>query len=435
MKGIGGITLLVLAGWLCPVGAALAGGFNIYEAGARATALGGAFTATADDGSAIFYNPAGIAFLPGTRLDFNLMPIVPGTEFTGATPPYPPAAGKTADQIFPIPGLYFTHNPGGDVAYGLGIYAPFGLGVEWAEPETWVGRFSSYDVHLATVYVTPTVAWRLSPRAALALGLDIAHCRIQLNKYSGIPFGGESELVNVINTELEGTGKLNVSPSGGLLLHPRDDLSLGVMFHAPKILEFEDGDAVLSNVAPAALAAAIDNQIAALGGPEHSVATTLKLPWIMSLGAAYQLHERARLEFNAVRFGWSNFRALTLSFDNPALDQTIEEDYHNVWQLRFGLDIDAAPGLKVMFGYVHDNSPQPYESMSPLLPDADREDFSCGLQWTRDRWTLTGAYMAVLFHERSNVVDGQVRRFEETQPAGAYDSLANIFGIGVGYRF
>ena len=45
-------------------GSAWAGGFNIYEMGARATALGGAFTATADDASALFYNPAGLAFQP-----------------------------------------------------------------------------------------------------------------------------------------------------------------------------------------------------------------------------------------------------------------------------------------------------------------------------------------------------------------------------------
>jgi hypothetical protein len=73
--------------------------------------------------------------------------------------------------------------------------------------------------------------------------------------------------------------------------------------------------------------------------------------------------------------------------------------------------------------------------MSPLLPDANREDFSGGLQYRRANWRLTGSYMAVLFHSRSNVTDGQAHRYEPTLPAGSYDSIAHIFGVGVGYNF
>jgi len=41
--------------------AAFGSGFGLFEQGAKATAMGGAFVATADDPSAIFYNVAGIA--------------------------------------------------------------------------------------------------------------------------------------------------------------------------------------------------------------------------------------------------------------------------------------------------------------------------------------------------------------------------------------
>ena len=77
-----GAALLVLL--LAPT-FALAGGFNIYEMGARATALGGAFTATADDASAIFYNPAGLAWLEeGWSVSANVSLISPTSKFTRA---------------------------------------------------------------------------------------------------------------------------------------------------------------------------------------------------------------------------------------------------------------------------------------------------------------------------------------------------------------
>ena len=61
--------LLALAVCLLLVPAASHGaGFALFEHGARAVALGGAFGATADDPTAIYFNPAGIAFLQGTQM-------------------------------------------------------------------------------------------------------------------------------------------------------------------------------------------------------------------------------------------------------------------------------------------------------------------------------------------------------------------------------
>ncbi|MGZ5476263.1 MAG: hypothetical protein ACXW29_08025, partial [Thermoanaerobaculia bacterium] len=74
-------------------GSAFASGFGLYEQGAKATAMGGAFVATADDPSAIFYNVAGLAqqrrftvFGGGTTINFNNeFRGDPNDEFTSGT--------------------------------------------------------------------------------------------------------------------------------------------------------------------------------------------------------------------------------------------------------------------------------------------------------------------------------------------------------------
>jgi len=45
-----------------------AAGFRLPEAGAKAMGMGFAFTAQADDPSAIYFNPAGLTQLQGTNL-------------------------------------------------------------------------------------------------------------------------------------------------------------------------------------------------------------------------------------------------------------------------------------------------------------------------------------------------------------------------------
>ena len=440
--------LLLIAGVVCLLGTgtALGAGFNIYEAGAKATALGGAFTATADDGSAIFYNPAGLAFLEGSALDLNLMPVVPTAEFTGAVQPDGShASGKTVDQSFPIPGVYYYQNSG-DLTWGVGICAPFGLGVEWEDPDNWIGRAVSYDVDLATIYITPALAWKVNEDVALSLGVDAAFTEIELNRRMLTDFGGGNASYDVVDVQIEGESKMNFTPVAGAMIKATDKLTFGLMYHHEKTLQVDDGTLELANIAPAFLEANVDALIAGLGGTEHEGSTELNLPHMLSLAVAYQLTEKARVEFDAVHFGWSHFEELRLDFGNEDLNSTIPEHYDDVWQLRFGAAYDVNEKLTLMGGYVRDESPQPTASMSPLLPDANRNDYSIGVQYRlNDRLTLTGTYMGVNFEERSNVVGGTQVVFPDEEeeygsgpypnPAGSYDSYADIFGIGIGYRF
>src|SRR5436309_15889899 len=74
----------VLVSAIILVGASAFGsGFSIFEQGAKATAMGGAFCATADDPSAIFYNVAGIAQLRRAEVNVGGTAINFSNEFRG----------------------------------------------------------------------------------------------------------------------------------------------------------------------------------------------------------------------------------------------------------------------------------------------------------------------------------------------------------------
>lgn len=426
--------LLVVGLVLC-AGLVQAAGFSIYEAGARATALGGAFTASADDGSAIFYNAAGLSFLKGNQISVSVMPIAPSAKFTSAAVPGQETVyEQTEDHIFPIPGAYYTHNGGGKLSYGIGLYAPYGLGTEWQNGEDFAGRQVSHDVAIETVYVTPALSYLVTPKLALAVGLDIAHQKLNLKKYSLYPLDGD----NALHTEIDGSSDISITPTLGLMYRPNDQWSFGAMYHFEKTMGYEDQDATLENVATPgtdayAWAATV---LAGLGGGDHTITSEFNLPSMLSLGAAYTFNEKFRIEGNYVYFGWEHFAKLDMAFDNPAMDSVIQFDYENAWQVRFGATYTAIPNkLDIMAGYVHDTTPQPVEAISPLLPDANKDDYSIGMTYKTDKFDFTFSYMAVIGEERSNIVDGRPANDDPAYPVGSYQALANIFGFGVGYRF
>src|SRR5512136_1934648 len=83
------IGLSALAACLLLVPASSFGaGFALFEHGARAVAMGGAFGATADDPTALYFNPAGIAFQKGSSMAAGVFFITESSTFSGADP-YP----------------------------------------------------------------------------------------------------------------------------------------------------------------------------------------------------------------------------------------------------------------------------------------------------------------------------------------------------------
>ena len=432
------ITCLLVAGLVAGMaGWVHAAGFNIYEAGVRATALGGAFTATADDGSALFYNPAGLSFIEGQTVNMNFMSVAPRFKFAGAaTLGGTPETAEAEHKAYFVPGAYFTKNYGGKWAWGAGVYAPFGLGVEWMNPETFVGRQVSYDVSIQTVYVTPAVSYKVTDELAFSLGLDVALQNLKLQRYTLNPTTGD----NALNTTLEGHSNVNLTPTVGAMYRPGENVSFGMMYHHKKTMKFEGGDATLEDASGGGSASNYPtNLLAALGGSEHELNSDLNLPNILSLGAAYRFTDRLAAEFNYVWFGWSTFESLALEFDDDPdspLNQEIHFYYEDAWQVRFGLDYQMIPErMNLMAGYVYDTTPQPLSSVSPLLPDSDRNDFSIGAEFYHGDWDFNFAYMLVVGEERTNIENGMPANPDPAYPVGSYKSLANILGMGVTYRF
>ena len=147
------------AGWaarLCLLTAALAFtpaplfalGFRIPNQDAAAIARGNAFAATADNPSALYYNPAGITQLPGVNVQIGAL------NYLGINTHYDSTTGTQSDsdfEVIPVPQFYATYSLEDlPLSFGLGVYAPFGLSVQWPQDT----GFRSLAIESQLQYVT-----------------------------------------------------------------------------------------------------------------------------------------------------------------------------------------------------------------------------------------------------------------------------------------
>jgi long-chain fatty acid transport protein len=143
-----------------------ASGFGPFELSARAAALGGAFAALADDASAVYYNPAGLAFSSGTMVRTNIYyPRVALTaEYPAFPAPYHSNLGGLRTAHFVSTSLF------NRIGLGIGVFTPNSMETEW--PENWTGRGLSIHSKLNTLYIRPAIAVKISKFLSLGVGMD-----------------------------------------------------------------------------------------------------------------------------------------------------------------------------------------------------------------------------------------------------------------------
>ena len=407
-------------------------GYGIYEQGAAVLGMGGAGTVSVHDASADFYNPAALVALQGKQVYFGGTWLSTHVSFAGVDP-YP-GLGTTEKMktgaFFP-PEFYWTNHVGSRWAYGVGVNAPFGLGVDWENPDTFTGRERVTKGTLRTINANLSLAYAPTPEWSFGAGFDALYAGVELHNVMAevVPGGGGGKL-NVARAELKGGYKPGYGYNLGVLWSPDKLWQFGLTYRGNVDVKIDDGDATFTQVMTGN--AAFDAAVTAGLPPAQKVATTLHFPSILSFGAAWKPSPGWTWEVDATQTGWSKFDNLPLTFKTtPAINDTIIENYGDSWRLSVGAE-HQLKSLTYRFGYYFDQAAAPSESMTPLLPDANRHGVTLGLGWTLGKnkaWNLDVYNLALFVEDRST---NGVNRDGFN---GTYKSYINGTGASLAYHW
>jgi long-chain fatty acid transport protein len=413
------LLLAAVLALLLPV-ATFASGFGYYEHGARATAMAGAYTAVADTVTTIYYNPAGIAFLEGTHINVGMHPVSPGFQATlnGVT------TEVSDDFVLPASG-YISHRFGDNLAVGVGVFAPYGLEVEW--PQNWLGAAIVERVYMATIFVRPTVAYKVNDQFSIAASLDWVYSKIELE--NSIPFSISPFLPTAnVGASIEGDGD-GMGFTLSALYKVNEQFNIGVKYQHEVEIEY-DGDVAFTPVATGM--PLVDGTVAAVF-TDQSVGTTVTMPSEFLVGLMYKPTDKLILSSDVQYTGWSSYEDLEVEFERGLLEITSTGDWDDSWMVRLGGEYRMTREWAVRAGYIRDTTPIPDENLHPLLPDADRNEVTAGFGYdTREAccwggWSADFAIQYIMFEDRVS---------EDPEfPAAYNDNDALIFGASVGIRF
>ncbi len=466
--------------WICVIMIALlsaqvlpsssdAGGFALSGVGSKAIGMGGAFRGLADDYSAAYWNPAGLAFQEGTRISLTGIVITANPKITPALPVPGYRVGKEIepkDEVSLAPNVSILKNFSG-LNLGLSVYVPYGLSTSWDLYDLPQGYgntnpYPEYDwsSSLKVIDVHPTVAKSfMGGMVSVGAGLSLQYGNITLQK---IQFKS-SELKNpgtgdvlftppspfdrfVLDSNMEGSGT-GIGGNAGILLKPLPILGLGIAARSGITMKI-DGDTDLGLYLPKntdisghpifSKQAPEYTQLFATGAlltSKPKSKADLKLPPDVGVGVAVSLPLLPTVTADILWTGWSSLDSIAVEMDgndplgSPMEDQTLLLRWEDTVRYSLGIQYPILPGLSVRGGYYFDPSPIPDGTLSPLIPDiGDKSSFNLGLGLSLlGLVSLDLNYEYIVWQGRTTSIKDVNGDGEPDNMPGKYDMTLNSF--------
>ncbi|MFW6330604.1 MAG: OmpP1/FadL family transporter [Gemmatimonadota bacterium] len=428
-------------------------GSSVYNHSACGSGRGGAAVAApCADASGVYYNPGALALSPSaiglgfTAINNSGSFVFDETgrevEREGATPV--------------VPHGYLSYRFGSDQRWAgsFGFWAPYGLGIEW--PQDFEGRYISHKTQLQGLYLQPTISYQLIPgKLAIGAGPQIVLGGIELNQtldaaatdpaLSFLPLG-----TDIASGKLEGSGT-GYGGHVGLFYRASDQLSLGVryMHSVPLDLEGDADFTALSNpnvyIPVEGVVVPLDMVLAGQfqeGGAfeDQEVSASLEFPAQAVVGIRFAATPQVALLADYQWTGWSSFDEIQGEFENEAAGELVLPlEYEDAHTFRLGTDLTATDALDVRLGFIYNTAATPDQTVTPILPEAERQLYTVGLGYAFGGFRADAFYNFVNQADRRGRVRSLLPGIDTSDLAnlntGVYSTTAHLIGLTVSYAF
>ncbi|WP_460117064.1 OmpP1/FadL family transporter [Pseudomonas sp. S2_C03] len=382
-------------------------------------------SSSADDASTVFGNPAGMARLKREQVTGGVAFIDAHTDISDASSS--PNRGTNKGDMVPFMGVpmgYYVKPIDDHWAFGLGVYAPFGLVTDYENG--FAGKYFGSKSEVKIVTVQPTISYAFNDKVSIGFGPTINRIDGKLESNLSLNPRGPDGTVTIKGDDTA------LGFNVGVLVQATDSTRLGMTYHS-KVKYKLDGDTKVSYVG-LALAGQNPNQ-------KYDASLDISTPESVDFSVTHQLDDQWTLYAGSTWTRWSRLKEISVENDGvPAALRpqfgtiTEEQDWHDTWAHAIGASYQLNKQWVLRTGLSFDQSPTNNEHRSPRIPTGDRTIFSVGAGWSpTDDLTIDVAYSYL--KEESVTVNNSNGAPRNQSYSSKYENSANGFGVGATYRF
>ncbi len=396
-------------------GQASADGFRLPFQDPEAVARGNAFVATADNPSAIAYNPAGITQLEGNNASFGLYAISTDDKFEAPSG----ATAATKQAFVAAPQIFFaktlTNYP---LSIGVGVYVPYGLSIDFGNPSF---RNVAQNGSLLYATVEPVLAWKVTPELSIGGGPTINYSKVQVNQ--GV--FADPDRLRIVGDDYA------LGFTAGVRWQPLTNWAFGLNYHSATSMDYK-GHSTVSGTSASLGPFGFDGS--------NPASAALHFPQFVCVGVSYRPTEKWNLE---VDVDWTDWDSVDTFGVNGNLGKSGTQipslvlNYHSSFLYEFGATRYLPKGWYVSTGFMYSENSTPDANLNPLIPDSDLYLFNAGFGHHGVHWGWALSYTLAL--NPSRTVSGssydRTSSYPNTSVDGTYRTLNNAVDVAVSYKF
>jgi len=303
-----------------------AGGYRVSLQGQKALAMGHTGVAVINSSELVFFNPAGLVDLEDK---LNISAGVSGVFSNIAYQNSETGVNARSDSPMGTPlYLYASYKATDWLAFGLGVYTPFGSEVKYED--NWAGSHLVNNIELQAIYIQPTVSVKLNDMISVGGGPIYATGSVNFNRNLNRTLTDLDG--NRTNVTIDASGISSWGWVASAMFNPTEKLRIGATYRSEIILEADDGDAIFANVPNSPLTPFKNTNITA----------AMPMPAEMTVGMSFAFNDDWLFAFDFNRSFWDAYESLDIYFEDPNIpDSKNARNYKNSSVYRFGLQYHA----------------------------------------------------------------------------------------------
>jgi long-chain fatty acid transport protein len=406
-----------------------ANGLNLNGFGGRATAMGGAYVSLANDFTAVFWNPAGLALLKQPTFGLAGDVLIPSATYDLGS-----FSMETNKKYYPA-GLVGYFQPIGDrIVVGVGAYTVSGIGASWNNTGVEAALLSAmglppsylvpagiepykWESFVAAISLSPSVAVKITDQIMVGATLNINYGFFKMDRWAGVMDLSSPDIY--FNP---GQQTLNVKGWGygatfGLMVKPADWISFGATFRTQSKMKMT-GTMEMENMGVLGLATESDTDM------------TVVSPMWLAGGLSIKPVPALTLSFDAHYTNWKKLDTIPLTFADPVWSAALagselELAWDNKIQLRGGVEY-AIGNFAIRGGYYYDPAPSPDETLNVLIPGFTYNSVAGGFGFKSGGLTIDLA-VEYLMGKKRTIMSGAM--------PGVYQMDILVPVVGISYAF
>jgi long-chain fatty acid transport protein len=377
---------------------------------ARGAGMGGAWTAWADDASAVYFNPAALDDAD-QQIDVGGELVVGPRSYTPIADDGTHGAAQKSTVVAPVPsagvvGRFYYNDRPSRFTLGAGIWNTFGGQVTWPKN----GQPALDSTEDAVLDADAGTSLRISDK--LSIGGTF---RFGIGQFS------IASTADPFDAQLSGTG-VGVSTAWGALVRPTPNVRIGIAWRAPLRITTEGNGTVTFTSTPVPQAVRHDQV----------------WPQQASLGVGWRAAQRVRLAVQADWTQWSQVKDIAVRFPaNPSMDLDYREDWKDSWTVRAGGEYQWS-AVAVRGGAYYDTYAVPDRTIERQYLDSNKIGLAAGASVLAAGWRIDAAFDWVLPSTRTvpnNVAQTASFPADRNKAPGLYQGTLATVELSVGHGF